>query len=145
LANFLLSALLLQKAALECGGKDMQSKMHDGRNATVFGRIAKSKLAVGGLIASVSALVLFTGHRLTSAAAVQKAAFNGGSSCMSKYNDALAGAKAALIKGDRSSALASLLDAKRQLATCEERDRDSSSGRIAVSLNFEPDGPERTL
>jgi len=55
--------------------------------------------------------------------------------CSDRYNALIAGAKAALAKGDQHAALHGLIAARSQLRTCEERDHDSATGAVAIALN----------
>lgn len=55
--------------------------------------------------------------------------------CGDRYNSLIAGAKAALSRGDRHAAIHGLLAARSQLRTCEERDHDSATGVVAIALN----------
>ena len=89
------------------------------------------------------ALSVFTSYCAVQAATVPEPASNSGPSCLAQYNAKLIEAKAALVKGDRTGALASLIEAKDRLARCEERERDSSSGATDTSFNVAPDGPVR--
>ena len=76
------------------------------------------------------------GFRAVYAAPAQKTQFDSGVSCTNRYNAKLMEAKSALIKGDRASALAALVAARDQLARCQDREEDSATHAVAVSLNM---------
>jgi hypothetical protein len=61
-----------------------------------------------------------------------------GSSCADRYNALLGQAKASLVKGDRDSAINSLIAAKIQLRTCQELEERNSTAAVAVTLNSTP-------
>ena len=58
-----------------------------------------------------------------------------GSSCADRYNALLGQAKASLVKGERDSAINSLIAAKIQLRTCQELEERNSTAAVAVALN----------
>jgi hypothetical protein len=90
----------------------------------------------------ISLLVLSSGlgaaasFRGIYAAPVHQAQFTTGASCVEQYNARLVEAKSALIKGDRAHALDSLMAAKDQLGRCQEREEESATHAVAVSLNL---------
>lgn len=57
------------------------------------------------------------------------------STCGDQYNSLLAQAKAALTQGDRALAVTSLVAAKAQLRTCQQREEHDSIAAVAVAMN----------
>ena len=61
------------------------------------------------------------------------ASYLGEPSCGARYNSMIAGAKSALMKGDRKGAIRSLQAAKSQLHRCEELE-ENTAGATALAL-----------
>jgi hypothetical protein len=90
----------------------------------------------------ISSLVLLcgfgtvAGFRGLYAAPIHRTEFGSGASCIEQYNAKLVEAKSALISGDRTHALNALVAAKEQLGRCEEREEESATHAVGVSLNL---------
>jgi hypothetical protein len=57
------------------------------------------------------------------------------SACTDRYNTLLGQAKAALLKGDRGSAINSLIAARVQLRRCQELDERNSTTAVGIAWN----------
>ncbi len=103
--------------------------------ATVRQKRLKRRSIVS-LIVLTSGIGIAVGFRGVYAAGVHKTEFDSGMSCTAQYNAKLMEAKSALIRGERADALDALVAAKNQLGRCQEREQDTATHSVAVSLNL---------